>query len=84
MAAKVKSISTIGLVIIEFNSTVDSFNEKQLKMLNTSSISIELQPSWENYSEEEDLSFGWEVVSLNESRLSLQLNFDNPLKISPG
>jgi len=92
ISAKIESISTLGLMIIRFNQSMDieRFTKLNgsLKWINESMIDIYVVPSEERLKHTEvvdvkKLNMTWEAIKFENKHIHIQVNFTNPLFISP-
>lgn len=80
--ASVTEISAFGLVTIEFNATVQGFqNASLLNNLNTSVLDLYVDPAPPDdvikRNDSIHLNFTWKAVSFNNSKLLIQISFGN-------
>ena len=83
--AVISSISESGLVLINFNESMQV--PTNLSEFNTSNMDLYVKVSNERLAETDfnatKLNFTWEITEFTERNMSIQLNFTNPLAISP-
>ena len=85
LSCKIKSLSTLGKVYIEFSEEVEQFDKSYV---NESSLmikvvpSIEISPDEQSLEEQKKHAFSWEVLQFYSNKLYIQLKFEYPLWIS--
>ena len=75
--ARIKSISEIGEVQVEFTRDLFDKYSNLTEVINPTSIHIEIKRQGRPMKD-----FTWEAVSLKESILTLKFNFTDPLAVS--
>ena len=76
----IKSISSMGLMEIEFSEKMNT--NLTINKLNITYIDIFITPYISLETEYKDVNLTWEVISFKNTTLLVQLNFSNPLMIS--
>ena len=83
--ANIDSISVKGLMVIKFNesmqvpSNISHFNQSTIDMF----VKVSDARRFETDFNASKLNFTWHVVEFTERNMTVQINFENPLLISP-
>ena len=85
LSAKLTSISSLGLVQLEFSdSMLDTFD---MSLLNQTSMDLYIRPALSRHKSNDfdpaSVALTWQVVSFKDTLMQVQLNFTNPIAISP-
>ena len=82
MTAEIASIDHLGVMIVQFNETVNSFN---VTSLNASDLDIYIDPTIkkQEFRNLSVLNFTWEARSLFKNLLEIKVNFSNEVELSP-
>ena len=85
LSAKLTKVSALGLVTVEFST--DMVNDFNLTWLNETVLDLYIEPAMNRSLNENfnltTVNFTWNVVSFEENKLCIQLEFFKPAFISP-
>ncbi len=81
LTAQIKDISVYGLVTVRFSENMNVINDTSL--FDESVLLISVVPNSRSEQILDKRILNWNVTSLNEREMGIQLNFSNPEDISP-